>query len=77
VGFIGVGMAQKNAAEMEELAEAIERTTENKEYVVDGVPAEVTNATNVEGEIWIDTNAGMFTKSEWHEKICNGEITEV
>jgi ligand-binding sensor domain-containing protein len=68
---------KRDTASTDELAEATERVTEDNEYVIDGVPAEVTNVTNVEGEIWIDTNAGMFTRSEWHSKMCNGEISEV
>jgi len=68
----------RNTASTEELAEATERVLSRKEWVVDGVPAEVREVgLTVDGEIDIRTTAGMFTRDEWYAKMSDGEIREV
>lgn len=70
-------MARQTKPTPKELARATEKTLTEKDWVIDGVPAEITSVTYVEGELWINTNAGMYTKFEWHSKMCEGEIQRV
>ena len=60
-----------------ELANATERTLTESEWVVDGVPVEIVDVTVTNDRVDIHTSAGSFFKSEWHSKMCKGEIVKV
>jgi len=60
-----------------ELANAMENTLTESEWVIDGVPAEVDSVTVDNDDVWVNTNAGHFTRSEWHKAMCNGTVTRV
>lgn len=69
-------MAQK--ATTEELAQATENVLSQNEWVIDGVPAEIQEVgQTVNGEVDIRTTAGMYTKSEWHQKVMAGDIQKL
>jgi len=62
----------------EELAQATENTLSQSEWVINGVPAEIEEVgQTVDGEIDVRTTAGMFTRSEFYNKIAAGEIKKV
>jgi len=64
-----------NDPTQEELAAGLEAALSDKDFVIDGVPATVDEVfVDRTGTTTVDTNAGMYSRDEWHRKILDGEI---